>query len=89
MGQNTLRTAMLEVQGKTETTERSVPNPTPAPSKRTFPSRDGKRAMTIWISPEAYRQLHLIGLDTGASVQDMGVEAVNDFFRKHNKSAVA
>lgn len=90
MGQNTLRDAMLSVQGKTEKpAERSIAETAPASAKRTFPSREGKRSMTVWISPEAYRQLHLIGLDTDASVQDMGVEAVNDFFRKHNRSAVA
>ncbi|MBX9861169.1 MAG: hypothetical protein K2Y42_00325 [Hyphomicrobium sp.] len=90
--QNKLREAMRGLQTTAEQPAAQGAETAQPPTWKTRPTpstRVNRRAVTVWISPEAYRQLHLIGLDTDASVQDMGVEAVNDFFRKHNKSAVA
>ncbi|AHB48970.1 hypothetical protein W911_12030 [Hyphomicrobium nitrativorans NL23] len=91
MSHNKLREAMMGVQGRTEATQPAAPQPAAAATraKPQVATRVGRRAVTVWISAEAFRQLHLIGLDKECSVQDMGVEAFNDFFRKHDKSAVA
>lgn len=87
-GHNKLREAMKGVQ--TQPASAEVTNlATTSTARQRVSTRQGRRAVTVWISGEAYRQLHLIGLDTDKSVQDMGAEAFNDFFRKHDKSAVA
>lgn len=89
---NKLRAAVMSVQGRMPPA-----NPVIAPSEpvsnalpRTKPqSRVGKRCVQAFVSTEAYRQLHLLALDLDSSIQDLAVEALNDLFRKHNKSAVA
>lgn len=89
---NKLRDAMRGLQAPAEQPTAPVVEPAQPQTWKSRPTpttRVNRRAITVWISAEAYRQLHLIGLDTGTSIQDMGVEAVNDYFRKHNKSAVA
>lgn len=86
---NKLRQAMLHVQGRTEETEPPVAA-TSAPKKRPpAQTRIGKRAISGFVTREAYLQLHHIGLDKDCSIQDLVVEALNDLLRKYDKSAVA
>jgi hypothetical protein len=58
---------------------------TSTPSSVRPPSRVGLRAVTAYVSPEVHRQLRLLGLDQGLSVQELMVEAINELFRKHDK----
>jgi hypothetical protein len=51
-------------------------------------SRSGLRAVTCYVRPEAHRQLRLLGLEHGASVQELMCEALNDLFRKHGKAHI-
>lgn len=54
------------------------------------PSREGKKAIAGFFDPAVSRQLKQIGLELGdISVQDMLKEALNDFFTKHGRSAIA
>jgi hypothetical protein len=54
------------------------------------PSREGKKAIAGFFDPAVSRQLKQIGLERGdLSVQDMLKEALNDFFTKHGRSAIA
>lgn len=53
------------------------------------PSRTGLRAVTCYVKPEAHKQLRMLGLETGASVQDLMTEALNDLFRKHGRTLIA
>lgn len=53
------------------------------------PSRTGQRAVTVYVKPEAHKQLRLLGLEQGASVQELMTEALNDLFRKHGRSLIA
>lgn len=86
---NKLREAMLNVQGRVEPPPAPVPEQEPAVKPRIVQTRLGKRAVTGFVSPEAYRQLHYIALDKDCSIQNLVVEAFNDLFRKYNKSAIA
>lgn len=52
------------------------------------PSREGQRAVTLYVKPEAHKQLRLLALDQGASIQDLMSEALNDLFRKHGRSQI-
>ncbi len=68
------------------TTENSAEMP--AGNKRP-PSRVGKRVLSIYLDPIAWKQLRLLALDADTSTQALGEEAVNLLFEKHrlNRSA--
>ena len=53
------------------------------------PSRAGKRVVSVYLDPVAWRQLRQLALDTGTTTQALGEEAVNLLFTKHglNRSA--
>jgi hypothetical protein len=46
------------------------------------PSREGKRAAVAWLEPEAIKQLNLYAIQHDRKVQDILVEAINDWFAK-------
>lgn len=46
------------------------------------PSRRGKRAAVAWLEPEAIKQLNLYAIQHDRNVQDVLVEAINDWFAK-------
>jgi len=52
-------------------------------------SRLGKRAVTFHIDETAQKQLRLLCVDTDRTSQSLLEEALNDLFRKHNRSAIA
>lgn len=58
------------------------------PTKRP-PSREGKRVLSVYLDPLAWKQLRQLALDTDTSTQALGEEAVNLLFAKHgiNRSA--
>lgn len=58
-------------------------------SSSVAPSRIGKKAVTVWFEPDAVRQLKLIGLEKGTTMQEMMREALNDFFAKNRKAQIA
>jgi hypothetical protein len=53
------------------------------------PSRAGKRVLSVYLDPLAWKQLRQLALDTETSTQALGEEAVNLLFTKHglNRSA--
>jgi predicted HicB family RNase H-like nuclease len=55
------------------------------------PSRVGLRAVTVYVKPEAHKQLRLMAIDQGdnSSVQELMIEAINDLFKKHGRSIIA
>ena len=52
-------------------------------------SRIGQRVVTFYVKPEAHKQLRLLGVEEGSSVQELMVDALNDLFRKHGRSIIA
>lgn len=46
------------------------------------PSRQGKRAAVAWLEPEAIKQLNMHAIQHDRNVQDLLVEAINDWFIK-------
>jgi hypothetical protein len=48
------------------------------------PSRQGKRAAVTWLEPEAIKQLNMYAIQHDRNVQDILVEAINDWFAKEN-----
>ena len=53
------------------------------------PSRAGKRVLSVYLDPLAWKQLRQLALDTETSTQVLGEEAVNLLFEKHRLSRSA
>lgn len=53
------------------------------------PSREGKRVLSIYLPPEAWKQLRMLSLDLEISTQALGEEAVNLLFEKHGRNRIA
>jgi hypothetical protein len=53
------------------------------------PSRKGKRVLTIYLDPLAWKQLRLLALEGETTTQALGEEAINLLFasRQLNRSA--
>lgn len=88
---NPLRDAMMGVQ-----TPPTIVTPMPASSAQTAPtrsplppSRQGLRSIGGHFTPETLRQLRLLAAEQDRTIQELLGEALNDLFRKHNKSAIA
>jgi hypothetical protein len=72
-------------QGRTTT----IPAPAnTATGVATAPSRQGKKAMTGYFSPEMSFAMHMTSRKNGMSLQDAMAEAFNDWLRKMGESPV-
>jgi hypothetical protein len=76
-----------------EAVEDSVSAPASAPTPKSAtvrpPSRAGKRILSIYLDPVAWKQIRQLALDIDTSTQALGEEAINLLFAKHglNRSA--
>lgn len=59
-----------------------------ASSSSVAPSRQGKKAMTGYFSPEMSFAMHMTARKHGMSLQDAMAEAFNDWLRKMGESPV-
>ncbi len=57
-------------------------------SKLVAPSRQGKKAMTGYFSPEMSFAMHMTARKHGMSLQDAMADAFNDWLRKMGESPV-
>lgn len=53
------------------------------------PSREGKRPLIAYFSPECIRQFKQIALDHDTTQQALLAEALNDLFQKYGKPTLA
>ncbi len=53
------------------------------------PSRVGKRVLSIYLDPLAWKQLRQLALDSETTTQALGEEAVNLLFAKHRLNRTA
>jgi len=60
-----------------------------SPASTRPPSRVGKRVLSIYLSPIAWRQLRELALDLETSTQALGEEAINLLFEKHRRNRSA
>jgi len=59
-------------------------------TKTTRPAtRQGARGITVWVEPEIYRMIKLVGLDADMTTQDVMMEAINDLLAKKGKGRIA
>lgn len=66
----------------------AVTLPANASSNSVAPSRQGKKAMTGYFSPEMSFAMHVTARKHGMSLQDAMGEAFNDWLRKMGESPV-
>jgi hypothetical protein len=70
---------------------------TPAPEQSSTPpaetarqrSRIGKRAVTFYVSDEAFRQLGVLSAQTDKTIQSLMQEALDTLFSTHGLSRIA
>jgi hypothetical protein len=53
------------------------------------PSREGKKPVTGFFSPEISRQIKKLGLEQDKTMQHLLQEALNDLFRKYDLPPIA
>ena len=58
------------------------------PTKRP-PSREGKRVLSIYLPPEAWKQLRMLAVNLETSTQDLGEQAINMLFEAHRLNRIA
>lgn len=51
-------------------------------------TRQGARGITVWVEPEIYRMIKLVGLDADMTTQDVMMEAINDLLAKKGKGRI-
>ncbi|MCJ2032714.1 ribbon-helix-helix domain-containing protein [Methylobacterium sp. J-068] len=52
-------------------------------------TREGARGITVWVEPEIYRMIKLVGLDHDMTTQDVMMEAISDLLAKRGKGRIA
>ncbi|MCJ2124763.1 ribbon-helix-helix domain-containing protein [Methylobacterium sp. J-077] len=68
------------------------PKPAEPPARAAYPkatTRAGKRVVTAYVSPEAFRQLKRVAADEDAQVQDLLTEGLNAVFAARGLSRIA
>jgi len=63
--------------------------PAAARSSARPPSREGKRVLTIYLKPEAWKQLRMLSVNLETPTQALGEEAINLLFEKHRLNRIA
>jgi hypothetical protein len=63
--------------------------PEPNPVARRPPSREGKRVLSIYLKPEAWKQLRMLSVNLERPSQSLGEEALNLLFEKHRLNRIA
>lgn len=53
------------------------------------PSREGKRVLSVYLPPEAWKQLRMLAGNLETSTQDLGEQAVNLLFEQHRFNRIA
>ncbi len=90
------RPSLFSTPSVVRTDQVEVGNPSPVPvvsgensSSKRPPSRAGKRVLSVYLDPIAWKQLRQLALDGDTTTQALGEEAVNLLFAKHglNRSA--
>ncbi len=67
----------------------TVPSPVAQTDKPRQQSRIGKRAVTFYVSPEAFRQLRVMSAVTDKSIQTLMEEALDWQFQQHDMHRIA
>ena len=53
------------------------------------PSRQGKRPVQLWLSPEAHKQLRVLAAEKEVSMEQVGVDGLNAVFAENKLPPIA
>jgi len=53
------------------------------------PDREGKTPLPFWVPVSARKQLRILAAELDTTMQACMIEALNDFFSKHDKPPIA
>jgi hypothetical protein len=85
----TKRPSLFASQASTAPAEAAPIAPVAARSNARPPSREGKRILSVYLKPEAWKQLRMLSLNLGTPTQALGEEAINLLFEKHHLNRIA
>jgi len=73
-----------------EATEAAPVSNAPAARNKTRPpSREGKRVLSVYLKPEAWKQLRMLSVNLESPTQALGEEAINLLFEKYRLNRIA
>ena len=74
----------------TESAPSAVTSGPPAPASKHYrPGRATKTLLAIFVSPDVKRRLRMYAAENDRTIQDIGIEALNDFFAKKRMPKIA
>ena len=81
--------AQNEEQYKPEETLEKTPTPVETTQSKRPPSREKKLHIGIYVDEDVHTQLRIIGIEKKMTIQQMGLEALNAFFKLNDKPPIA
>ncbi|MDE0634768.1 MAG: hypothetical protein OXI43_02790 [Candidatus Poribacteria bacterium] len=81
--------AQNEEQYKPQETSEETSIPVEVTQVKRPPSRQKKLHIGIYVDEDVHTQLKIIGIEKKMTVQQMGVEALNAFFKLNDKPPIA
>lgn len=67
----------------------AAPEPAPEAPAKAARAKDDRKGMTLRLSPEAWKQLKHLAVETGKPAHDLIVDGVNAVFERHGKPMIA
>lgn len=81
--------SFANLRGRAEPVQAETPAaPKTAPSSEASASRQGRKQIAGFFTPEMSFALHTLARRQGRSLQDLMAEAFNDVLRKHGESPI-
>ncbi|MDE0314731.1 MAG: hypothetical protein OXM61_07515 [Candidatus Poribacteria bacterium] len=81
--------AQSEEHYKPQETPEEIPTPVETTKVKHLPSRQNKLHIGIYVDEEVHTQLKIIGIEKKMTIQQMGLEALNAFFKLNDKPPIA
>ena len=72
-----------------------IETPTPEPEvidiqpKKRSPSPEGKKMASVFMNMRAFKQLQILKIETGLSIQELLIKALNLLFQMYGKPPIA
>lgn len=91
MRKGNLQDFLENSEGKVE-----APTPEPAPEvvelqppKQRSKTREGKKMASVFMDVSVFKQLQILKIETGLSIQELLIKALNLLFQAYNKPPIA
>ena len=61
----------------------------PIPKKQRSKTREGKKMASVFMDMPVFKQLQILKIETGLSIQELLIKALNLLFQAYNKPPIA